>query len=395
MKQGLREQPVETLAAITHELEQMLRLKVFKPIDARTLTAAQHSKVINSSMFLKHKYMPQGKFVKCKARLVAGGNLQDKSLYANTSSPTASPTAILTTAGIAARDMKSAATIDIGGAYLNADMAPTGVDVDMVIDAQLSAVIIALDPRFAGYVKPNGSLVVRLLKALYGTVEAARLWYDLITSILVNAGFVPNPIERCVLNRREHGRTLTVVLYVDDILVLGDIQDILWFKAYLESRFPEVTFHGGKVLDYVGMTLDFAANPGRLAVTIKQSIHDIISTSAVTKVHPTPATESLFDVDPTSIKLSIAEEAYYRTFVAKLLYLAKRVRPEILTAVSFLTTRVQMCTVDDMQKLKRVIGYLAGEPDRGCRNGRKSMTDLSQLARRLGMASAYHNQLGR
>ena len=30
-----------------------------------------------------------------------------------------------------------------------------------------------------------------------------------------------------------------------------------------------------------------------------------------------------------------------------------------------------------------------------CRNGRKSMTDLSQLARRLGMASAYHNQLGR
>ena len=110
-KQGLREQPAETLAAITHELRQMLRLEVFKPIDHRALNPDQRSKVIYSSMFLKHKYTPQGVFVKCKARLVAGGNLQDKSLYANTSSPTASPTAILVTAGLAAKDNMKAATI--------------------------------------------------------------------------------------------------------------------------------------------------------------------------------------------------------------------------------------------------------------------------------------------
>ena len=66
-KQGLREQPAETLSAITHELRQMLRLEVFKPIDYRALNPDQRSKVIYSSMLLKHKYIPQGVFVKCKA----------------------------------------------------------------------------------------------------------------------------------------------------------------------------------------------------------------------------------------------------------------------------------------------------------------------------------------
>ena len=46
--------------------------------------------------------------------------------------------------------------------------------------------------------------------------------------------------------------------------------------------------------------------------------------------------------------------------VAKLLYLAKRGRPDILTAVSFLTTRVLSPDVDDWKKLERIIGYLKG-----------------------------------
>lgn len=51
--------------------------------------------------------------------------------------------------------------------------------------------------------------------------------------------------------------------------------------------------------------------------------------------------------------------------MAKLLYLAKRVRPECLTAVSFLATRVTSCDIDDMAKLRRVLGYLRGTRERG------------------------------
>ena len=46
--------------------------------------------------------------------------------------------------------------------------------------------------------------------------------------------------------------------------------------------------------------------------------------------------------------------------MAKLLYLNKRTRPDILTLVAFLTTRVQSPTEDDRAKLHRGMGYIIG-----------------------------------
>ena len=51
--------------------------------------------------------------------------------------------------------------------------------------------------------------------------------------------------------------------------------------------------------------------------------------------------------------------------MAKLLYLAKRVRPNILTAVIFLSTRVKCVTREDHDKLNRVLGYLNSAYDMG------------------------------
>ena len=51
--------------------------------------------------------------------------------------------------------------------------------------------------------------------------------------------------------------------------------------------------------------------------------------------------------------------------VAKLLYLAKRTKPECLTAVSFLATRVTRCTADDIGKLARLVRYIRRTKDRG------------------------------
>jgi hypothetical protein len=49
--------------------------------------------------------------------------------------------------------------------------------------------------------------------------------------------------------------------------------------------------------------------------------------------------------------------------VAKLLFLCKRARPDIQTAVSFLCTRVKCPDVDDYKKLRRVMQYLRNSID--------------------------------
>jgi hypothetical protein len=54
----------------------------------------------------------------------------------------------------------------------------------------------------------------------------------------------------------------------------------------------------------------------------------------------TPAADDLFEVGD-SCDLSPSEKARFHSEVVKLLYLAKIVRPEILTAISYLTSRVQ------------------------------------------------------
>jgi hypothetical protein len=56
--------------------------------------------------------------------------------------------------------------------------------------------------------------------------------------------------------------------------------------------------------------------------------------------------------------LNKEDAEWYHTITAKLLYLAKRARPDILTVVSFLCTRVTKPTVEDKKKLMHVLGYL-------------------------------------
>ena len=56
---------------------------------------------------------------------------------------------------------------------------------------------------------------------------------------------------------------------------------------------------------------------------------------------------------------------FFHTHVAKMLYLAKRVKPECLAAVAFLSTRVTMSDEDDMNKLMRLLGYVLGTRQTG------------------------------
>ena len=63
--------------------------------------------------------------------------------------------------------------------------------------------------------------------------------------------------------------------------------------------------------------------------------------------------------------------------MAKLLYLAKRGRSDILLAVSFLTTRVSCSTDQDWLKLRRILQYLNGTPALFLTLGADSLTKLN------------------
>jgi len=95
------------------------------------------------------------------------------------------------------------------------------------------------------------------------------------------------------------------------------------------------------------------------------SADSIILNGGELRVRHTPATDRLFDIRDEAPKLSKVDADFFHSYVAKMLYVAKRVRPDCLTAVSFLSTRVQAPDLDDLAKLRRLLEHLLGTKDRG------------------------------
>lgn len=82
-------------------------------------------------------------------------------------------TSVIAVLSITVAECRKLATLDIGGAFLNASM-ETGGQVHMRLDKTMPHVLTDNLP----YVDKTESLAVRLDKALYGCVELDALWHE-------------------------------------------------------------------------------------------------------------------------------------------------------------------------------------------------------------------------
>ena len=137
------------------ELSQLHRKTVWELVHFKDLNRAQRRRIIRSSLFLKEKFTSAGIFDKLKARPVAGGHMQDRSIYSfeETTSPTVNLSSVYMIAGIAAMERRHVASMDIGGAYLNAKIEK---DVFMRIDPDLIGLLERIDPAYGEYKEHDG-----------------------------------------------------------------------------------------------------------------------------------------------------------------------------------------------------------------------------------------------
>ena len=378
-KRALKENPDGALAVIRQELETLLRKRVFHGRDYATLTASQRKSIIRSQMNITQKYAPSsdgnGRVKdKLKARLVGGGDGQDRNLYSriDTSSPTASTSAILIVAQLAAAERRHIISLDIGSAYLNAKMPKDDTNklVFMAIAPTIADILIDLDPDYKKFQRSNGSVIVELDQALYGCIESALLWYKELSSFLGSIGFSPNPYEKCILNKEQSGHQTTIAIYVDDLLItstkLHYAEEVV---AALEERYKELKVTPGKVHNYLGMVMDFS-DPPYVSINQTGMIEDIVSKAKATdhfKIPNTspksPSIEQLFESSPDSPPLSDEYKASFHSIVAKFNFVTCRARPDMLTPLSFLMKRVLGPNEEDGRKLSRYIGYAEGTAD--------------------------------
>jgi hypothetical protein len=72
----------------------------------------------------------------------------------------------------------------------------------------------------------------------------------------------------------------------------------------------------------------------------------------------TPGKSNHFDVNTESIRLPTSQSDLFHSIVAKLLYVVKRGRPDIMLAIAFSCTRVSCSDCEDWSKLKSLLQYL-------------------------------------
>jgi Reverse transcriptase (RNA-dependent DNA polymerase) len=365
-KKGLKVFAEEGAGALMKELRQVVVMDVMSGCHARELTREQKKRALRYLMFLKQK----------RCGLIKGRGCVDgrpQRLWKNkqdTTSPTLMIESLFLSCVMDAYEQRDVATIDIPSAFMQAFIDEL---VHIKFDDEIIDLLCDVDPSLKQYVTyENGKRVLytKLNKALYGTLQASRLFWERLSSFLIDMnGFERNPYDFCVVNKVVNGKQLTIVWYVDDLKISHEdsnvVTDVIEILKAEFGKQSALTVRRGKIHDYLGIKFDFS-KAGKVVMTMADYISELIEETPddLFKGTPTsPAGNYLMNVNPDCKRLDSETAVMYHHLTVKLLYLAKRVRPDLQTAVSFLCTRVQNPDEDDWKKLGRCLTFLRNTKD--------------------------------
>ncbi|KAH9727196.1 hypothetical protein KPL70_008566 [Citrus sinensis] len=204
--------------AMNQEIESMYSNKVWELVEA-----PNGVKPIGCKWIYKRKRGVDGRVETFKARLVAKGFTQKEGIdYEETFSPVAMFKSIRILLSIAAMLNYEIWQMDVKTAFLN---------------GHLEENIYMQQPD--GFIqKGQERMVCKLQKSIYGLKQASRSWNIRFDQAIKSFGFIQNIDEPCVYKKIQEKYVAFLILYVDDILLIGnDIGVLTTIKSWLAKQF--------------------------------------------------------------------------------------------------------------------------------------------------------------
>jgi hypothetical protein len=193
--------------SVRKELQQLHDYETYTPVYAHELTADQKKQALASLIFITEKRCGRIKSRAC----VNGSKQRDYIPKETTASPTVMNDSVMIQSAIDAHEGRKVVTCDIPGAFLHADL---DEEVVMLLRGQLAELMVQVDPeRYAPYLIKSAKgesilydkLYVKMLKAMYGLLWSALLFYLKLVTDLKAIGFELNPYDPCVANKMVGG----------------------------------------------------------------------------------------------------------------------------------------------------------------------------------------------
>lgn len=308
----------------------------------------------------KVKRDPEGTILKHKARLVAKGYAQKQGVdYEEVFAPVARLETVRLILALATQGSWEVHHMDVKSAFLN------GVLSEEVYVHQPPGF---LNPKYPGK-------VLRLKKTLYGLKQAPRAWNAKLDSELQKLGFVRSEEEHAVYKKGCGSSLLLLGVYVDDLIICGpDRNNIAEFKSQMSKTFSMSDL--GMLSYYLGM--EVKQSPGQISICQRAYAIKIIEQCGMTGCNSvdTPMEQNckLLPGKPDLAR----DVTKYRSIVGSLRYLVNT-RPDIAFAVGMVSRFMESPTSEHWAAVKRIVRYVAGTPDYGCKFEKKSVSEIKLL----------------
>lgn len=180
---------------------------------------------------------------------------------------------------------------------------------------------------------------IKLNKSLYGLKQSGCMWYNRLSEYLLKEGYKNDPICPCIFMKRSENEYVIIVVYVDDINIIGTPEELPKAVQCLKKEFEMKDL--GKTKFFLGLQIEHLKN----GIFVHQSTYLLkVKQFYMDKSHPlsSPMVVKSLDVkkDPFRPKESDEElldpEVPYLSAVGALMYLACHTRPDIAFAVNLL-----------------------------------------------------------
>ena len=204
----------------------------------------------------------------------------------------------------------------------------------------------------------------QLLKGIYGLCQAARqFWKKFVNTVKQEPfGFQVSPADPCMLFKENELGVCIIIMYVDDMLIIGKKEQIQDFASKIQKEFSVKIQHN--LTDYLGC--EFHMNKERTRgwlgqPSIIKSLEQKFGDRAMKeRLSLTPGTPRLTTrrLEKPEDKVNPEEHETYRSGVGTLLYLTKHSRPDICNPVSELSKTMDAPAPVHLKEMYKAIRHV-------------------------------------
>jgi hypothetical protein len=268
--------------------------------------------------------------------------------YNKTFSPVVRATTTRTLLAVAAAREYYVTQLNIKQAYLNST-----VDEDIYLEIPEGLHLVMENAPDRG-----GNQGCKLIKAIYGLKQAGRNWNQLLTRWMVDHGCTQSKADPCLFTKDKSKGLTALAIYVDDILIISDKQEMgPKIVKQLQEQF-EVT-NMGQIHWFLGVKVD-VTNDG-INISQERYINKMVEPFKMQDAHNirTPAEmKRLSAADGLKFK-----EVPYKELIGGLLYASGWTRPDIAYATGQVSRYMDTHNKEHWMAAKRIPRYLKGTKD--------------------------------